>query len=46
MIAMPETATHANKKVVMPPKAEDGIATSAAANFAKTPMMIKKKQQK
>lgn len=41
MMAIPDTATAQNKNVVMPPRTAEGMATRAAANFAKTPMMIK-----
>jgi hypothetical protein len=44
MMRIPETATLANRKVVIPPRTEAGIAVSAAANLEKIPMMIKKKQ--
>jgi len=45
MMRIPETATEPNRKVVIPPRTEDGMATSAAANFENTPIMIRKKQQ-
>ena len=44
MILNPETATEANKKVVIPPKTEAGMAVKAAANFEKMPMTMRKKQ--
>jgi hypothetical protein len=40
-IAIPATATDANKNVVIPPRTEAGIETRAAENFAKTPIIIK-----
>lgn len=33
------------RKVVMPPKTAEGMATREAANLANIPMMIKKKLQ-
>ena len=42
---IPETATDEKRNVVIPPKTELGIATSAAANLAKTPIIMRKKQQ-
>lgn len=45
IILIPETATAANKKVVMPPRTARGIATNAAANFEKMPITISQKQQ-
>ena len=44
MIRIPATATAENKKVVMPPRTEDGIATKDAANLANMPMMNSQKQ--
>lgn len=44
MILTPLTATEANRNVVMPPSTALGIATSAAANLAKTPAMNSQKQ--
>lgn len=44
MILIPETVTDVNRNVVIPPRTDDGIDTIAAANFAKMPMMIRKKQ--
>lgn len=41
IIFKPETATDVNKKEVMPPKTELGMATKAAANLEKIPMTIK-----
>lgn len=41
IIFKPETATDVNKKEVMPPKTELGMATKAAANLEKTPMTTK-----
>jgi hypothetical protein len=45
MMRIPETATAQKRKVVIPPSTALGIATSAAANLEKIPMMSKKKQQ-
>jgi len=45
MMRIPETATAEKRKVVIPPRTGDGMATIAAANFENTPMTIKKKQQ-
>lgn len=42
----PEMATDAKRKVVIPPRTEAGIATSAAENLEKTPMTMRKKQAK
>jgi hypothetical protein len=39
IILIPETATAANRKVVMPPKTAEGIETRAAANFEKMPLL-------
>ncbi len=44
MMRMPETATELNRNVVSPPSTGAGIATNAAANLEKTPMMMRKKQ--
>jgi len=44
MILIPEMATEANRKVVMPPSTDAGIAASAAATLDKMPIKIKKKQ--
>ena len=44
MMRTPETATELNRKVVRPPRTGFGIATSAAANLEKMPMIIRKKQ--
>lgn len=44
-IRMPETATAVKRKVVIPPRTEDGIATKTAANLEKRPIMKRKKQQ-
>jgi hypothetical protein len=44
-IARPLTATEPKRKVVMPPKTAEGIATIAAANFAKIPAIRRKKLQ-
>ena len=44
MIRMPETATALKRKVVIPPRTAAGMATSAAANLEKMPMMRRKKQ--
>jgi len=41
-IAIPETATAQNRKVVIPPKTGAGMATRAAENFAKRPMTMRK----
>src|SRR3569833_532639 len=41
MMAIPETATEQKRNVVMPPMTELGMATRAAANLAKTPMMMR-----
>ena len=35
MMRMPETVTAEKRKVVMPPRTAEGMATSAAANLAK-----------
>lgn len=40
-IAIPDTATAQNRKVVIPPRTEAGMETIAAENLAKTPMIIK-----
>lgn len=44
-IARPLTATEPKRKVVMPPRTAAGIATIAAANFAKMPATRRKKLQ-
>ena len=44
MMRIPDATTAANKKVVMPPNTAEGMATSAAANLAKMPMMSSQKQ--
>jgi len=44
MIRIPETATELKRKVVRPPRTGFGMATKAAANFEKMPIMIRKKQ--
>lgn len=44
IILIPEMATAEKRKVVIPPSTELGIATSAAANLEKTPIMMRKKQ--
>jgi hypothetical protein len=44
MILIPEMATKANRKVVMPPSTDAGIAASSAASLEKMPIKIKKKQ--
>ena len=44
MMRMPEAATELKRKVVRPPNTGFGMATKAAANLEKTPMMIRKKQ--
>jgi hypothetical protein len=44
MIRRPLVATEAKRKVVMPPSTADGIATRAAANLLKIPMMRSQKQ--
>ena len=44
MMRTPDTATELKRKVVRPPSTGFGIATSAAANLEKTPMMKRKKQ--
>lgn len=44
IILIPEMVTEANKKVVIPPRADAGMTTSAAAYLEKIPMRIKKKQ--
>ena len=44
MMRIPETATELKRKVVRPPRTGLGIATSAAANLEKTPMMMRKRQ--
>lgn len=44
-IARPLAATEPKRKVVMPPKTAAGIATIAAANFAKIPAASRKKLQ-
>jgi hypothetical protein len=41
-MAIPETATAQKRKVVMPPRTEEGMATRAALNLAKSPIMIRK----
>ena len=46
IMRIPETATAANRKVVIPPRTELGMATSEAANLAKIPMTKSQKQQK
>jgi hypothetical protein len=38
IILIPEIATAANKKVVIPPRTAEGMETSAAANFEKIPL--------
>lgn len=45
MIRIPDTATAENRKVVIPPRTEDGIDTSAAANLENMPMTSSQKQQ-
>jgi hypothetical protein len=40
-IAIPDTATAQNRKVVIPPSTEAGMETIAAENLANTPMIIK-----
>ena len=44
IILIPDTATALKRKVVIPPRTADGIATRAAANLAKIPMMMSQKQ--
>lgn len=44
MILIPLTATAAYRNVVMPPRTALGMATSAAANLAKMPMISNQKQ--
>jgi hypothetical protein len=44
IILIPDTVTALKRKVVIPPKTAEGMATSAAANFAKMPMTISQKQ--
>jgi len=44
MMRMPETATELKRNVVSPPNTGAGIATNAAANFEKIPIMMRKKQ--
>lgn len=44
-IAKPLAVTEPKRKVVMPPKTAAGIATIAAANFAKIPATRRKKLQ-
>jgi hypothetical protein len=41
---IPEEATLAKRKVVMPPRTESGIIRKRVPNFEKTPIKIKKKQ--
>jgi hypothetical protein len=43
IILIPEIATEANRKVVMPPRTADGMDVNAAANFENKPMTIRKK---
>jgi hypothetical protein len=43
MIRIPEIATEAKRKVVMPPKTAEGIEVKAAANLENNPMMIRNK---
>ena len=45
MMRTPEMATEEKRKVVIPPRTELGMATRAAANLAKMPIMTRKKQQ-
>ena len=45
MIRIPEIATAAKRKVVMPPSTGLGMATRAAANLEKMPITINQKQQ-
>jgi hypothetical protein len=45
IILIPEMATALKRNVVIPPRTALGMATKAAANMEKTPMMIRKKQQ-
>src|SRR5579871_4661737 len=45
IIRTPETATAENRKVVIPPNTGLGMATSAAANLLKIPMMSNQIQQ-
>jgi hypothetical protein len=45
VILIPATATAQKRKVVIPPRTGPGIATKEAANFVKTPIIIKNKQQ-
>ncbi|KAH0357933.1 Xanthine/uracil permease, partial [Aureobasidium melanogenum] len=44
MIRRPLVATEANRNVVMPPSTAEGMATRAAANLLKIPMMSSQKQ--
>ena len=44
-IRIPDTATAVKRKVVIPPRTDDGIATKTAANLENNPMMKRKKQQ-
>jgi hypothetical protein len=44
MMRIPDATTAANRKVVIPPNTAEGMATRAAANLAKMPMMRSQKQ--
>lgn len=44
MIRIPDDTTAAKRKVVMPPSTAEGMATRAAANLAKMPMISSQKQ--
>jgi hypothetical protein len=44
MIRRPLVATEAKRNVVIPPSTAEGMATRAAANLLKTPMIMSQKQ--
>lgn len=44
MMRIPDATTEAKRKVVMPPRTAEGMATRAAANLAKMPMIRSQKQ--